>query len=95
MTHYTPGPWNVHKLPDGSHHVMADHWGASVALTLYPDSGSEGREANARLIAAAPDMLKALEMIASAAAEIDPSWDLDPAAVLAICNKAINKAIGE
>jgi hypothetical protein len=61
MSNYTPAPWRAHKLPNGSHHIIADHWGASVAVTMFPDNGSEGREANALLIAAAPDMLDALE----------------------------------
>lgn len=61
MNNHTPGPWMVHTLPDGSHHVMAEHWGASVAVTMYPDGGSKDRESNARLIAAAPDLLKALQ----------------------------------
>lgn len=60
---YTPGPWKIHTLPNGQHHIMADHWGASVAVTMYPENGREGREANARLLAAAPDLLHALRLM--------------------------------
>lgn len=63
MNHHTPGPWKANTLPDGSHHIVADHWGASVAVTMYPETGSEGREANARLIAAAPNLLHALRLM--------------------------------
>lgn len=65
MAWHTPGPWRPHTLPNGSHHIIADHWGASVAVTMFPESGSEGREANARLIAAAPDLLAFAKRIAS------------------------------
>lgn len=91
MSHYTPGPWNIHTLPDGSHHIMSEHWGASVAVTMYPDNGEEGRKSNARLIAAAPDMLKALELIQKRAARNDqPSaeWLND------FCSAVINQAKG-
>ena len=92
MKNYTPGPWRAHTLPDGSHHVVADHWGASIAVTMYPESGSEGREANARLIAAAPDMLKVLQAIQYRAAKNDP---LSTAWLDAICTEVINLAKGE
>jgi hypothetical protein len=62
-TYHTPGPWKAHTLPNGSHHIVADHWNASVAVTMFPESGSEGREANAKLIASAPSMLEALEWV--------------------------------
>lgn len=92
MNHYTPGPWNVHKLPDGSHHIVADHWGASIAVSMYPDTGSKGREANARLIAAAPAMLEVLETIQHRAARNDPpslEW------LHTFCTEVINLATGE
>jgi predicted phosphoribosyltransferase len=65
MAWHTPGPWRPHTLPNGSHHIIADHWGASVAVTMFPESGSEGREANARLIAAAPDLFEAVRAVLS------------------------------
>lgn len=66
---HTPGPWRYQAYPDlfivyGSDHVQVvkTSWHSSIreAYPLKPEA-----EANARLIAAAPDMLAALERIAS------------------------------
>ena len=59
---HTPGPWYPIKNVVGSWDVNISNWeyGQSIASCIqYVDTGSE--EANARLIAAAPDMLAALE----------------------------------
>ena len=57
---HTPGPWAVGALTDCT--VTAGRNGLHVA---YPATIGMGHavEANARLIAAAPDLLKALERI--------------------------------
>lgn len=56
---HTSGPWRVSKF--NSMYVVAEN-----GMQLARCSGSPGGEgeANARLIAAAPDMLEALRMIA-------------------------------
>ena len=69
MNKHTPGPWKVQKpdhFVDGlSHFVVSDH--PSVSYFHIAEMGThDGREqaaANARLIAAAPEMLEALELI--------------------------------
>ena len=86
---HTPAPWFVHTLPNGSHHIMAEHWGASVAVTMFPDNGSIGREANARLIAAAPNMLSALEHVL---ADLNSTLDHETALIV---QDAIARAKGE
>ena len=54
MTKHTPGPWLVEPSPDRTHFdVRSD----GVHLPLY----GVGGKANAALIAAAPDLLAALE----------------------------------
>lgn len=59
---HTPGPWTVfykHKYDEW--HVALPIEGSNMKLALCPDGiQSENREADARLIAAAPDMLEAL-----------------------------------
>jgi len=58
MTH-TPGPWTtkaVHGLPDEEFTAVI---GGDVEICILPPSG----EANARLIAAAPDLLEALKSV--------------------------------
>lgn len=54
---HTPGPWTV----DGDE-VWSDETQSSVCMVLH----GTGEEANARLIAAAPDMLEAAVMIETA-----------------------------
>ena len=53
----TPGPWRV-----GDHKPYVEVWGR-MQINTYPIIASmecEPREANARLIAAAPDLLEAI-----------------------------------
>lgn len=70
-TKHTPGPWK-HGI---GHHQSYDHFGAVVSigdgltyktLARLPELGDESTneelEANARLIAAAPDLLRAAEL---------------------------------
>lgn len=66
MSEHTPGPWTVwpHLVGDGYHHV-GPTGGSLVALLPHIEWGQPGRpideqEANACLIAAAPDLLAAL-----------------------------------
>lgn len=63
---HTPGPWkgyrDPHDVEAGAHnpdiYVSADNWGDIATIGGGP---LETREANARLIAAAPDLLAAAE----------------------------------
>ena len=62
MSKHTPGPWIV----DEACLVWAEAAGEYVALTDHDDAAPipmEQREANARLIAAAPELLEALEAL--------------------------------
>ena len=62
---HEPGPWTVSpKEPfredeGGCVAINADEWHELAIVFLHSDGGPEG-EANARLIAAAPDLLAAL-----------------------------------
>lgn len=64
MSGFTPGPWVIEKAADA-------YCIASVGnLVIMPSSGKvkhDNTEADARLIAAAPDLLEALEMIVAEA----------------------------
>ena len=57
MSEHTPGPWS--ESPDGSTIYRVD--GVPVARIAAAGRPGDARSANARLIAAAPDMLEALE----------------------------------
>ena len=58
MTH-TPGPWKIDPVPPLA--VIADNEDGDGIATLEGDAGFPEIHANARLIAAAPDLLEALK----------------------------------
>ncbi len=70
---HTPGPWKI-LVPDGSMIVANGHHIASVAMG-GPIDGPEDR-ANARLIAAAPDLLAALKEAADFVQPFNRASDL-------------------
>lgn len=67
VSKYTPGPWSFHRAPypvDGEFDCAIRAGGQMIAET-FGRSGETSRhdsEANARLIAAAPEMLEALKL---------------------------------
>lgn len=66
---HTPGPWNIHwgTAQSGSgHHIVdgTDHGELSrIATVLFHDDAEGETNANARLIAAAPDLLEAVDRL--------------------------------
>ena len=90
---YTPGPWKTSKdrVSDSKRVFIADAWTS--------DRPVKEREANARLIAAAPDLLEAMENACIALADIkrlaqqhDPATghyaDIDPYKAFEIVHNA-------
>ncbi len=70
-TNYTPAPWRVNfdeaiKIADDNNSTLA----MVTHLHLLGRRNGNEVEANARLIAAAPELLEALEELANRAAEI-------------------------
>ena len=61
MTKHTPGPWWIddRRVADGALQVQAQHRGEGSSYCVASVNGWEVPEANARLIAAAPDLLEA------------------------------------
>ena len=99
MSNFTQGPWVVHKLPyatgftyavgleaTGPHHTLA--------RVLQPTDGSHSAEANARLIAAAPDLLAALQEIDASEAAYEGNEEDDERCrnALAAARAALAKA---
>lgn len=93
-TTHTPGPWVI--TPEGQ---VTDRNGRIIVVTVsghnipnpaYPKGSlhylaeDDGGEANARLIAAAPDLLATLEIVAAG--------NTDPDRVVEIASAAIAKA---
>lgn len=77
MTKHTPGPWKIHPfyaemVCDGGQNVQIANM-FSGSGTLFPNRvrkrPKKEREANARLIAAAPELLKALKFLIKSAEE--------------------------
>ena len=64
---HTPGPWFTETLSPIGHCAIVDADGFTIA-----DPSPMGQD-NARLIAAAPDMLEALQLIYANAGE-SPEW---------------------
>jgi hypothetical protein len=61
MSKHTPGPWRVVDVPGEASHVI----GANNFTVVRGGYVSDMDTANARLIAAAPDLLAALQLIAN------------------------------
>jgi hypothetical protein len=100
-TQHTPGPWKV-----------GQHLGSLSSFCVHMDAGDKGRGseiveavcgldtdqrlANARLIAAAPDLLEALqEMVSIVAIHQDATNTKFAWAEMEVANAAIAKATGE
>lgn len=85
MSKHTPGPWGISQ--NVSRHVVGPNGGvvASAELTWTADIS----EANARLIAAAPDLFGALANLL----QLLPSGTTNPA--IQAARQAIAKATGE
>jgi len=102
---HTPGQWThaKHLIGDG-YRVFVDHGNGQDMHDAIADletwQTDEQTEANARLIAAAPDLLEALERLEQAAIdliEISPGTDAENilAAGIELARAAIAKAKGE
>jgi hypothetical protein len=93
---HTPGPWNVGQ--DSSFGISV--WGEEHVADVK-NWGREERQANASLIAAAPELLEALSATVAvlrsfAAMAPQEGWAADEiAAVLRLADPAIAKATGE
>jgi len=91
---HTPGPWHVQAITDGRNIRDSSNRGVARAGEYYGRSSDlnikkDEAEANKHLIAAAPELLEALERIVN-----DSMHKVHPiASQMALA--AINKAIGE
>jgi len=78
MSEHTPGPWNVEKT-DG--YVVCELTAGWCVVATEADPNKYSPEADARLIAAAPDLLKALDEVTDfwyAGAEAPSPEELEP-----------------
>jgi len=95
ITAHTPGPWSYNRDEGGMHgHVIST--GEYIICDL-PDAGAGAAphtEANARLIAAAPELLEALEHARMVAAQHLPQDIPGAQSALDMYDRAIAKAKG-
>jgi hypothetical protein len=91
-TKHTPGPWyqSSAHVPTVHYDEVADGAGVLVADCWTSDRAAEERDANARLIAAAPELLEALAEIVNRLG-INP---MDDDELAAHCRAAIAEAKG-
>jgi hypothetical protein len=92
MSKHTPGPWFIHedqhdnvtiKAPDGD----GVPWNVATILSYCGDPPCD--KANARLIAAAPELLEALQELYNA------DWSNLCGRAQEVCERAIAKANGK
>ena len=94
---HTPGPWVARRMHTGGYDIFDPR--ERDVVTIYGGGvETESREANARLIAAAPDLLAAAQVVlAGLHARIDAA-DLSAVPVfsgIAELHDAISRATGE
>ena len=92
MSAYTPGPWAIRMPADGfqTRHPAIDGDTGGVALAEW-NGNVERTNANARLIAAAPELLAALQW---AIDQVEDDLDLDHQAALKAARAAVARATG-
>lgn len=79
MKHHTPGPWIIEENASHYPFVMAEDNNVVAALfendgSLYYGRSHEETIANTKLIAAAPDLLEALDYVQKVISNIDAWW---------------------
>ena len=90
---HTPGPWDcVDDKGDGYIHYISRVGSVRVAKTTVGLNGDEVTQANARLIAAAPDLLHALQEIMGREELYDGTYADD---LQNIARDAVRKATGQ
>jgi hypothetical protein len=101
-TKHTPGPWSWGRDVDEAINVYFDDDGDGIpdAEVFASDAPDDNSEANARLIAAAPDLAEACrELIAAIDAGIQSRTLLEcegkPGSTMSRARAAIAKALGE
>lgn len=110
MSKHTPGPWRANAKPMGNPYGVITEHGENENWSICNDGGrfiaaikmQPEEEANARLIAAAPEMLEALESAlnvegaARAGSQFIPAYEgLDTGYHFEKVRAAIRKAKGE
>ncbi len=86
MSKHTPGPWTIRE--SATHITVV---GANNETIFHDDKRCPSVPEDARLVAAAPELLEALKL----AAKINPYGSVENAAARDAARAAIAKAVGE
>ena len=99
MADYTPGPWTVEEYGDDDVPTLVIHKDSESRVCFMATPGSRGDpakiEADARLIAAAPDLLAACKHAMTIALEYDETGFAGTVVLKRMLREAITKATGE
>jgi hypothetical protein len=71
-TQFTKGEWSYNKYSDGDYGVYSSDGDGSDIVVVKNTRNDKETEANLKLVAAAPDILNALDQLIN---RIDESWD--------------------
>ena len=95
MSKHTPGPWEIKRSFDPAHRFICapEHLGlAQVVWCMEDEDRSPECEANAHLIAAAPELLEMLTLARDRIESVRRSGEFDP--LIRDIDDAIAKATG-
>ena len=94
MTQHTPGPWEIDRAARGGIGVYTRQGAMVCKVTQWGGPlGQTTTDANAALIAAAPDLLAALQDIMAESSRDDDDHDVI-ATIQGLCRAAMAKAKG-
>lgn len=91
---HTPGPWRIGTAPPNGEQAIGTIRGMMVAVATTGVGMENETLANARLIAAAPDLLDALHAVLSDYMAVHGVGDLEVQPALFQAHAAIDKATG-
>lgn len=93
---HTKGPWIVMEYTDGEIQICANGGNEKIAVMTWTTGGTptENDRANAKLLAAAPELLEALREIRNEMSESGNTWEKSGKIALWKANEAIAKAEG-
>lgn len=94
---HTKGPWEVGGVFEGGVRIWAAHGGPYIGLarkSANPAISQQEAMANARLLAAAPELLEALKLLVRRAQEAGIGDDFWPQDAFEAAKEAIAKAEG-
>ena len=93
MSNHTPGPWKANFAISGSVYIFGGDRNFACVFDEWRDESNQ--EANANLIAAAPDLLEALEELLSLCQRQEDFHDDGDGCMFERASAAIAKARGE